>query len=301
HNADSVIIEGNRIYNNGATRHDTGIAAVGSGIDGLYILNNVVHQPEIFGILLGTDDRTNIINNVFIGPGGSTKGIYMPNSAGNEDFTITNNIFYNWDYGIHTTDANSEIGLVSNNLFHLVTSGREVVGESDPAMVVKDPLFASLTLTQPQAFKPLPGSPAIDAGTSAVDMGAAGLRRGAHRDMFGTARPQGSAPDIGIYEGTGYTSAPQSEFDSLITVVAGNTVIVKNSKWKLLWNMARGGGITGFYDMAGGDTATNLLVTNTLLFDVTVGAYAASAQTGNTLAPTFTERSRARAVVRQRL
>src|SRR5690606_9493869 len=94
---------------------------------------------------------------------------------------------------------------------------------------------------------------------------------------------------------------PQSEFDSLITVVAGNTVIVKNSKWKLLWNMARGGGITGFYDMAGGDTATNLLVTNTLLFDVTVGAYAASAQTGNTLAPTFTERSRARAVVRQRL
>src|SRR5690606_3215422 len=108
------------------------------------------------------------------------------------------------------------------------------------------------------------------------------------------------APDIGIYEGTGYTSAPQSEFDSLITAAVGNTVTVKNSKWKLLWNMARGGGITGFYDMTG-DTTANLLVTNTLLFDVTVGAYAASAQTGNTLAPTFTERTRARAVVRQRL
>ena len=97
----------------------------------------------------------------------------------------------------------------------------------------------------------MPAPPSYGIGAEACD-------RTSPDDLFGTARPQGSAPDIGAYEGTGYTPNPTGEFDTLTNTVSGNTVIVKNTKWKLVWDMARGGGITGFYDMTG-DTTANLV------------------------------------------
>ena len=215
--------------------------------------------------------------------------------------TITNNIFHNWDYGIHTTDANSEVGVVSNNLFHLVTSAQEVVGETDANKVT------GIRCSTPRPRQP----PCLQAPARVAGHRCRHLhhqhrvalrpgRRIAYIDLSGPSRPQGAAPDIGLYEGTGYTPNPTGEFDTLTNTVSGNTVIVKNSKWKLVWDMARGGGITGFYNMTG-DTTANLVGTNTLLFDVRIDAYLASTQTSNTIAPAFIERTRARSVVRQRL
>ncbi|MDB5047802.1 MAG: C-terminal target protein, partial [Fibrobacteres bacterium] len=207
-NADSVTIDGNRIYNSGANVYDTAIGTCNSASEYMLIMNNVIYQPNVYGIEIHTDNRTNIINNVFYGSGGASKGIYMGFSALDEKFTISNNIFYNWNYGIHTLDANNEIGVVSNNLFFLVTTGQEVVGETDAAKVLKDPLFANTTLGNPNAFKLLPGSPAIDAGTATISTGAGSYSSVSALDQFGSARTIGSAPDIGAYEGTGYTPNP---------------------------------------------------------------------------------------------
>jgi hypothetical protein len=291
-------IEGCRIYNNGSLVHGYGIELRGNG-NYRHIANTLIHQPSSHGIYTLNDNSFNIVNNVLIGTGAvGTRGIYMNRTAFTNDMTITNNILYNWDYGIQTTSAN--IGVCSNNLFHLVTSGREVTGVSDANKVLRDPLFANMTIGSPNAFKLLPGSPAIDAGTSSYASGAEAVPYRSSTDLFGNPRPIGTAPDIGLYEGTGYTSTPASEFDTLTTVATATTVTVKSSKWKLVWDKARGGGINFFSDVTV-DSTINLLASNSLLFDAKIDAYQVSSQTSNSIAPAFTERTRTRAVVRQRL
>ncbi|HLP42723.1 MAG TPA: LamG-like jellyroll fold domain-containing protein, partial [Fibrobacteria bacterium] len=282
---------------------DTGIVISSAGNEGVGIFNNLIHEPNKYGVYVYSDDRTNIIHNTFVGTGAAgTKGIYMPRDAfGAGYLTITNNIFFNWDFGIHTTDANSEVGRVSCNLFEMITSNREVVGESDGNAIYIDPQFNSTDPGDRNGFKLLGGSLAIDAGTSTINtLAPESWSRVPTTDHFGTSRPQGAYPDVGMYEGTGYTPNPTGTFDSLTNTVSGNTVIVKNSRFKLVWDMARGGGITGFYDMTG-DTTANLVGANSLLFDVRIDGMVASAATSNTFAPYFVERTRAKAVVRQRL
>ncbi|MEO6098391.1 MAG: DUF2341 domain-containing protein [Fibrobacteria bacterium] len=294
----NIRVEGCRIYNNGSLKHLYGIQFTGSS-NNRHIANNLIHEPTSHGILASSDNSFNIVNNVVIGIGASTaKGIYMNVTASATDGTIANNILYNWDYGVYTNSA--DMGVCSNNLFHLVTSGREVTGETDANKIVKDPLFYNMTLGDRQAFKLLPGSPAIDAGTTSYGSGAAACALRSPTDPYGTSRPQGTAPDIGLYEGSGFTPNPTGDFDTLTNVTSGNTVIVKNTKWKLVWDMARGGGITGFYNMSGDSTA-NLVGTGSLLFDVRIDASIASGATSNTLVPVFLERTRARSIIKQRL
>ena len=287
-------IDGNRIYNSGNLKHDKGLEILGAAND-KHISNNLIYQPTTYGIYSEADNSYNIVNNTLIGSGSAgTKGIYVNVAAFAADATLSNNILCNWDYGIQTTSAN--IGVCSNNMFYGVTSGREVTGTTDANKVIKDPLFANNNPSDRNGFKLLPGSPAIDAGTASYGSGAQACAIRTNHDAFGSVRPQGTAPDIGLYEGTGYTANPSGEFDTLQTSTTATTVTVKNSKWKIIFDQTRGGGINFFSDMS--DSTTNLLASSSLLFDAKFDAYQASSATSG-IPPVFLERTRARAVVRQ--
>ncbi|MDB5104420.1 MAG: hypothetical protein JWP91_2109 [Fibrobacteres bacterium] len=298
--AGNNVVDGCRIYNKDAsTKHATGIYTWSDNVDNVLICNNLILAPATYGIQADNNNAFAIINNTLIGPGtAGSKGFYIDESATDiTTVTITDNIFQNWDYGIHTLDSDNDIGKVDNNLFHLVTTNREVVQETDANKILKDPMFATTNLASPHAYKLLPGSPAINSGTSAVNTSAWSL--GPSADLYGSARTIGSARDIGLYEGAGFVANPTGEFDTLSTSATATTLTVKNSKWKIIFDQARGGGINFLSDMA--DSATNLLASGSLLFDAKFDAYAASAQTGNSIAPVFVERNRTRALVRQRL
>ncbi len=299
--ADTIDIVGNRIYGSGSYAFDTSITIPSTNCERMLVANNLIYKPNKYGVRLGTDDNTNVMHNVFIGPGsGTTKGLYLTNASWDAGwYNLTNNIFYNWSTGIETVDADNEVGNVSNNLFWLVTTGQEVVKETDANKILKDPLFANTTIGNPNAFKLLPGSPAIDAGTSTVLTTSYSNNHFASADYFGNSRTIGSAPDIGLYEGTGYTPNPSGEFDTLTVSSTATTVTVQNSKWKLVWDQARGAGITQFYDKV--TSSANLLASNSLLFDAKIDSYTASSQTTTGPILSLIENTRARAVVRQRL
>jgi hypothetical protein len=213
-NSDNIVIDGCRIYNSGSATHVSGIKIVAANNEFTQISNNVIYQPSSYGVHVAlADDDFSIINNVFYGSGGATKGVYMPLSSFNTTtITITNNIFYNLAYGVHTTDADNNIGTVTNNVFHLVTSGQEAYGNTgiiSGTKTIKDPLFYSTNILSPNGFKLLPGSPAIGAGTTTVNSAWGSLPS---YDAYGSARTQGSAPDAGIYEGTGFSPSATGEF-----------------------------------------------------------------------------------------
>ncbi len=291
-------VEGCRIYNSGANKHYYGISFLGNSNNFIHLANNLIYQPNHSGIYITADNSFLIQHNTIVGSAVSTeRAIYMNAAASSADMTITNNLIYNWDYGINTTTAN--IGTCANNLFFLVTSGREVTTTTCTGSIIKDPLFANTNPLDRNGFKLLPGSPAIDAGTTAYGTGGSEpVTTRSLYDRFGTARAVGSAPDIGFYEGTGYTPNPAGEFDTLTTSTTSTTATVENSKWKLIFDKANGGGINAFYDKTTAP-ATNLLASSSTLFDAKFDSYTASAN--STFAPTFLERTRTRAIVRQRL
>jgi hypothetical protein len=296
--ADNVFVEGCRIYNGGAgVVHGAGIEVRG-GNSQHHFANNLIYQPTYYGILMLDDNSFNVVNNTFVGSGGTSTGFYQFINASAADATVSNNIFYNWGTGIGSFLAN--IGSCANNLFFGVTTGQNTATTTCTGSITRDPLFANTTPTDRNSFKLLPGSPAIDAGTTTYGSGAQACTRRTPADYFGTARPIGTAPDIGFYEGTGYTPNPSGEFDSLAVTSTATTVTVQNSKWKLVWDKGRGAGITEFYDKTTAPS-TNLLVSNSLLFDAKIDSYTASSQTGTGPVLYLLESSRARAVIRQQL
>ncbi len=290
-------VEGCRIFNGTGVSHDKGIEFLGNA-NSKHISGNLIYQPTTYGIYTNADNSYNVVGNTLVGTGSAnTKGFYMNNTAYAADMTLSNNIFWNWDYGLQSTTAN--IGSCASNLFYGVTSGREVSTTTCTGSLIKDPLFASTVLGNSNAFKLLPGSPAIDAGSSTYGSGAEACLIRTLKDNFGTSRPIGSAPDIGIYEGTGYSANPTSEFDSLITSSTATTVTVYNSKWKVVFDKAKGGGISEFYDQTA--PSTNLLASGTLLFDLSVTATSTAAASGqSTIAPSLLENTRSRVYVKQR-
>lgn len=296
--ADNVFVEGCRIYGSSGYKHNIGIYANGGNQH--HFANNLIHEPIYYGLYTTDDNSFNVVNNTFVGPGGTAVGFSMANNASASDMTLSNNIFYNWDYGLSTWTSN--IGSCASNQFFMVTSGREVTTATCTGSIMRDPLFANTTPTHPNGFKLLPGSPAIDAGSATYGSGAQAATRRSSFDLFGSTRTLGAAPDIGIYEGSGYTPNPSGEFDTLQVSSTATTATVQNSKWKLVWDKARGAGITGFYDKISDPTAvSNLVYTNSLLFDAKIGAYTASSQTGVGPLLYLVESTRARAVVRQNL
>jgi hypothetical protein len=298
--ADNIFVEGCRILPKSSSyRHNIGIYMHGGGNSQRHFANNLIYQPIYYGFLTDDDNSFNFVNNVVVGDGSSgSVGFQMANNASASDMTLSNNIFVNWDYGLSSYSSN--IGSCASNLFFGVTTGRNITTTTCTGSINRDPLFANTTPTDRNAFKLLPGSPAIDAGSSTYGSGAQAVTRRTPTDYFGTARPTGTAPDIGLYEGTGYTPNPSGEFDSLAATSTATTVTVQNSKWKLVWDKGRGAGITEFYDKTTAPS-TNLLVSNTLLFDAKIDSYTASSQTSAGPVLYLVESSRARAVIRQRL
>ncbi|MBW8886871.1 MAG: DUF2341 domain-containing protein [Fibrobacteres bacterium] len=295
--ADNVFVEGCRIYNTASNnKHGDAIELRGTN-NQHHIANNLIYQPIYYGILTENDNSFNVVNNVFVGSGGTTVGFSQFVNASATDATVSNNIFYNWGTGITSFLAN--IGSCSNNLFFGVTTGQNTTTTTCTGSVTADPLFANTTPTDRNAFKLLPGSPAIDAGTTTYGSGAGACTRRTPADYFGTARPLGTAPDIGLYEGTGYTPNPSGEFDTLAVTSTATTITVQNSKWKLIWDQARGAGITQFFDKV--TSSANLLASNSLLFDAKIDSYTASSQTTAGPVLSLIEGTRARAVIRQRL
>ena len=167
---------------------------VSSSTQNILIANNLCYQPTTSGLLIYNGSLQNIVHNVFVGSGGSSEGISYSGNTALTTSTVANNIFYNWSYGIRNTYS-SDFGLVSNNLFYMVTTGQEVSGETDAAKILKDPLFFSTNPLNPKGYTLLPGSPGIDAGTASLV--GSGYTLTTARDMLGTARPQGTARDIG--------------------------------------------------------------------------------------------------------
>ncbi len=296
YNGTGITVDGCRIFNNGSTKHQTCIHIPSSTNQNILVANNLCYQPTSYGISVYNGRNQNFVNNLFFGSGGATEGFHYDGNATYTSSTVTNNIFYNFNYGIRNVYS-SDIGLVSNNLFWQVTTGDEVAGETDANKIIKDPLLASTTLGDYNFGKLLPTSPAIDAGTASLVSG--GYSVTTSHDLYGDARPTGAAPDIGVYEGTGYGNTTSGNFDTLITSTTASTVTVRNADWKIVFDKARGGGIDALYD--GGDTTTNLLAANSLLFDVQIGSYKASAQTSNTITPILLAKNRAYAYVWQRL
>ncbi|MEO7423775.1 MAG: DUF2341 domain-containing protein [Fibrobacteria bacterium] len=293
--ADNIFVEGCRIYpSSSSNRNNIGIEMRG-GNKQRHFANNLIYQPIYYGFLTDATNSFNFVNNVVVGDGSSgSVGFQMANNASASDMTFSNNIFYNWDYGIGTYTAN--IGSCASNLFFKVTTGRNITTATCTGSVTSDPLFANTSPPNRQAFKLLPGSPAIDAGSTTYGSGAQAVTRRTLTDYFGTARPSCAAPDIGLYEGSGYTPVPAAEFDTLISSSTATTITVYNSYWKVVFDKAKGGGISEFYDQAA--PSTNLVTSGGVLFDAKVGSYTASANVAVT-SPTFMERNKTRVVVRQ--
>ena len=300
-NAPNIVIEGCRFYNGATTNFDNGIILT-TNANSFQVSNNLIYQPTTNGIWCEKDDNVNVVNNTLIGTGAAnTKGINFITAAYANNMTISNNILYNWDYGIYTVSTTAATGVISNNLFFKVTTNRDLTVATDANKINKDPMFANMIMGNSNAFKLLPGSPAIDAGTTTYASGGTPTAFRSSYDFFNNARTQGTAPDIGMYEGTGYTPNPTGDFDTLITLTTSSTVTVKNSKWKLIFDAARGSGINFFSDMNNptpADSATNLLAASSLLFDAKIGSYTASAG-ANAIMPWLMERTKTRAVVRQ--
>jgi len=235
-------IEGCRIYNNGNLKHDRGIDVQATPTPAG--CRNLIYQPTLWHYL-NSDIHEHRKQRVRWNGLSRHQGPVCERFRLRGRHDLLQQHLLELDYAIQSQTAN--IGSCTNNLFYAVTSGREATTTTCTGALIKDPLFASTVLGDPNAFKLLPGSPASTPGPRPMVRRPSCATRTLN-DLFGTARPVGSAPDIGLYEGTGYSANPTSEFDSLIASSTATTVTVYNAKWKVVFDKAKGGGISEFYD-----------------------------------------------------
>ncbi len=294
-----MTLYGCRILNaSSSVRNSVGISGGSSSTARILIANNIIDSMSQTGIQLPNVADVNVFNNVIYNGGGAATdtGITVTGANGTvSNIAISNNIINGTSVGTYTADAS--IGQLSNNLFHRVPTGYENRGsQTDASKVVKDPLFAS-TAWSSKYMKLLPSSPAIDAGVDTVPT-AFTFTRIPYTDIFGSTRPVGTARDIGAYEGTGYVPGLTGDFDSLTTTSTATTITVYNNKWKIVFDKAKGGGISEFYDQTA--PSTNLMGSSAVtLFDAKIDSYTASSQTTLASAPSYLIQSRAHMGVKQ--
>lgn len=129
---------------------------------------------DTFDHITGTLVNNTLVDNA-MGAGG--EGIWVGRSV---SLTLTNNIIAGHTVGITNTQPASSIILANTNLFW--NTNDPVTGTN---AILQDPLLAP-------GYGPGPGSPALDNGLTIPWLTV---------DLEGTARPQGSAYDIGAFEG----------------------------------------------------------------------------------------------------
>jgi predicted outer membrane repeat protein len=257
---DQVIVENSTIINNQVVKDNKG-DAIGGGIrfgptkitiDNSAIANNQA-QTRGGGIYYDGESPVNITNSTFSGnkaqDAGNTglggaifsnqwaTGTNIVNTTlannyagsdagaifqGNYPLAVTNSIFANNSTG-NPGNPNQQTNLVLTGGNNLQSPGS---GNNATANItIADPLLGALQTINGRLVHPLlPGSPAIDAGTS---VGAPST------DQIGTARPQdgdlnGSAlVDIGAYEAPG-TLTPEIQVLKGTTDIADGTTVALN-------------------------------------------------------------------------
>jgi len=213
---DTVIIEGNNIYNNPGG----GITVYPGPVHNAVIRNNVIHHnnwmanSNVPGIQLspvldhptangnGVIDGTQIYNNVVHSncvnqPTGSKPcgGIEISNGATNTK-VWNNTVYGNKGYGIRVASGSNGPTVntvVQNNIVFENASGQIMNTGVDSIIthnLTTDPKFVKVETFD---FRLQARSPAIDAGT---DLNMVSV------DIKNVSRPQGAAYDIGAYEGS---------------------------------------------------------------------------------------------------
>ena len=197
--ASSWTIDGNIFHDIGRTAvltgtHDHGIYTHGGSMT---IVNNVFYNLKNGWHIQTADGFSGTIaNNTFYGPDpvAGTVGQVMLWGA-DSNLAVRDNIFYGANSVGVTSYALTVSGSCSFDHNLTFTPGASIPVVSTPAgcsqtgeLLDRDPLFSN-----PAAFDfhLKAGSPAIDAGVAAA---------GAGSDFDGTARPQGSAVDLGAFE-----------------------------------------------------------------------------------------------------
>ncbi len=196
-NVYTILVEKNKVYNNGHSDYGAGYTADGFSAqgqrrgDGIYVAwcsscnirNNIVYNNLTYGIRLSGNGPLNVYNNTVYHNG--SYGLYLDNGTG---AVFRNNISY--------MNSTSDYYIISGN-------------SQDHNLFGTDPKFAD---TAHENFHLLSGSPAIDAGTTIsppID------------DFEGNVRPYNGVYDIGAYEYIGSSSPPPAD----ITPPAPPTVI----------------------------------------------------------------------------
>ena len=157
----------------------------GAALDGnqTLVANNVFYHCN-YGLFISATTLGNVgatvKNNISLSPLSGGAHVWVYNFGGASTLDIDNNLYY--PDGLWTWKSAGQLDFAA----------WKTQASADAHSVLADPRFdnASATLSQPNDFKPRPISPAIDAG---ADVGLA-------NDYFGNPIPQGTHPDIGIYE-----------------------------------------------------------------------------------------------------
>jgi hypothetical protein len=181
-NSNNVTIKNNIFYR---IEHGWGVQVYPSGVDSLAILNNTFVWPNPYNtgniILAASGAVTNlrIENNISYSP--NTDFIYVYTSSGFSG-TVANNMIFNGSVSSATPSGLNFTGNIPNTDPLLVNPGNATVDNST---------MVNANLTS--------GSPAINAGITIADV---------TNDYAGTARPQGSAYDIGALESATTSAKP---------------------------------------------------------------------------------------------
>jgi hypothetical protein len=185
--------------------HDIGVPGSCNKIHGIYVTNrrnqvqnNIVFRNSGFGINSGHVAAELVIaNNLIFGNGGmKVGGGVRIGSAGenvNDNTLVTNNIIRdNAGYAIREAGNVGRRNQYRNNVLYNNPRGILLEDESrEIGTIDVDPKFVNWQPDGKGDYRLQPGSPAIDAGTSA---GAPAV------DIAGNRRPEGKACDIGPYE-----------------------------------------------------------------------------------------------------
>ncbi len=242
----NIVYDGN-VFNNIGRLPTSGESSTDYDHDhGLYIYNgpytitNNIFYANTAGwdiqISPGSHD-TNIICNTFRGPNPNRDGLIMlwaDSSHPNSNITIQNNIFYNGrNYAIDTWQAYEAGTLIDHNI--LYGSPKGVINTSvitgsisiTNNRINTDPMFVGAAEND---YHLQAGSPAIDAGASAIVM----------YDFDGNLRPQGAGFDIGAYEyaGTIAFTGSTNLFDFSLSTSANSLMLSRKQSATNIVNAA---------------------------------------------------------------